>query len=35
LYSPSDGLTERESKILQNPTICTRNRGKMLPFYLS
>jgi hypothetical protein len=29
------GLVKRESKILRNPTICTRDRGKMLPFYLS
>jgi hypothetical protein len=29
------GLVKRESKILHNPTICTRDRGKMLPFYLS
>jgi hypothetical protein len=28
-------LVKRESKILRNPTICTRDRGKMLPFYLS
>jgi hypothetical protein len=33
--SPSDGLVKGESKILRNPTICTRDRGKMLPFYLS
>jgi hypothetical protein len=35
LCSPSDGLVKRESKIPRNPTICTRDRGKMLPFYLS
>jgi hypothetical protein len=32
LCSPSDGLVERESKILRNPTICTRNRGKCCHF---
>jgi hypothetical protein len=35
LCSPSDGLVERESETPRNPTICTRDRGKMLPFYLS
>jgi hypothetical protein len=28
-------LVKRESEIPRNPTICTRDRGKMLPFYLS
>jgi hypothetical protein len=35
LCSPSDGLVKRKNEIPRNPSICTRDMGKMLPFYLS